>query len=240
MEDHECSKLREYCVTHRPRISSIESSLKPYWKVRGSLTLCDGLLLYNSSIVVPPSLRREILSKIHEGHWGVERCRIRVRCSVWWPGVSSEVKQFVENCCTCAREPARNESPPEMRAPPTYTAPRIFMADGGNRPLWAWKEAASVGSRLLLSIPRMLFNSNPPHPIQSSLSWNRFLLHMVFLNLSGVTMVLSTLLKSLQTSLRTMDLNILQVAPISHRVTGKLKGWSKLWNPSWSSHQIHT
>ena len=59
MEDAECAKVREYCQTYWPAKHSIESSLKPYWKVRGSLTLCDDLLLYNSRIVVPPSLRRE-------------------------------------------------------------------------------------------------------------------------------------------------------------------------------------
>ena len=75
MEDAECSKVREYCQTNWPAKHSIESLLKPYWKVRGSLTLCDDLLLYNSRIVVPPSLRRETMLKIHEGHQGVERCR---------------------------------------------------------------------------------------------------------------------------------------------------------------------
>ena len=74
-EDAECLKVRDYCQTHWPDKHSIESSLKPYWKVRGSLNLCDDLLLYNSRIVVPPSLRRETMLKIHEGHQGVERCR---------------------------------------------------------------------------------------------------------------------------------------------------------------------
>ena len=83
MEDAECSQVREYCQMHWPTKHSIESSLKPYWKVRGSLTLVDDLLLYNSRIVVPPSLRRETMLKIHEGHQGVERCRQRLRLCVW-------------------------------------------------------------------------------------------------------------------------------------------------------------
>ena len=120
MEDAECSKVREYCQTNWPAKHSIESSLKPYWKVRGSLTLCDDLLLYNSRIVVPPSLRRETMLKIHEGHQGVERCRERVRSSVWWPGVTSQVKQFVENCRECARV-ARPRREPLLPTPlPDY------------------------------------------------------------------------------------------------------------------------
>ena len=93
MEDTECSQVREYYQTHWPAKHSIESLLKSYWKVRGLLTLCDDLLLYNSRIVVPPSLRRETMLKIHEGHQGAERCRERVRSSVWWPEVTSQMKQ---------------------------------------------------------------------------------------------------------------------------------------------------
>ena len=33
-----------------------------------------------------------------------------MRCSVWWPGVSSEVKQFVENCHKWQGKHSRNES----------------------------------------------------------------------------------------------------------------------------------
>ena len=120
MEDAECSKVREYCQTNWPAKHSIESSLKPYWKVRGLLTLHNDLLLYNSRIVVPPSLRRETMLKIHEGHQGVERCRERVRSSVWWPGVTSQVKQFVENCRECARV-ARPRREPLLPTPlPDY------------------------------------------------------------------------------------------------------------------------
>ena len=63
IEDSECSRIREYCKTQWPGQYSMESLLKPYWKMRGSLTLCDDLLLYDSRIVVPPSLRRETMLK---------------------------------------------------------------------------------------------------------------------------------------------------------------------------------
>ena len=36
-EDPDCSKVREYCKTAWPGKNSIESSLKPYWEVRGLL-----------------------------------------------------------------------------------------------------------------------------------------------------------------------------------------------------------
>ena len=56
IEDAECSKVREYCKTNWPERGLVESHLKPYWEVRGSLTLCEDLLLSNNRIVVPNSL----------------------------------------------------------------------------------------------------------------------------------------------------------------------------------------
>ena len=103
--------MREYCRTKWPEKDSVESSLKPYWKARRSLTLCDDLLLFNSRIVVPPSLRTETMCKIHEGHQSVERCRMRVRSSVWWPAVTSQIQNFVENCGKCARETRPRKEP---------------------------------------------------------------------------------------------------------------------------------
>jgi len=47
--------------------------MKPYWTVRGNLTLHDELLLYGGKIVVPKQLQKKqkkTLKKIHTGHQG--------------------------------------------------------------------------------------------------------------------------------------------------------------------------
>ena len=60
---------------------------------------------------MPKALRKEILEKIHKGHQGILQCRLRVSESVWWPGASVEVEQFIKSCPVCqkttvpAREP---------------------------------------------------------------------------------------------------------------------------------------
>ena len=116
MKDTECRQAREFCQSQWPRKGSISGQLKPYWKVRSSLTVCEDLLLYNGRIVVPSSLRKEVLLKVHGGHQGAEKCQLRVKQSVWWPGVASQVQQFVENCQECARE-ARPQKEPLLPTP---------------------------------------------------------------------------------------------------------------------------
>ena len=74
--DLACSRIMEYCKTGWPRKQVMEAELVPYWKVRSSLTVHDGLLLYNDRIVVPPLLREETLARVH-GYQGIELPRHR-------------------------------------------------------------------------------------------------------------------------------------------------------------------
>jgi len=55
-----------------PRRERLDPNLRPFWKVRGSLTVCDGLLLFNGRIVVPKVLQKETMGKLHDGHQGIE------------------------------------------------------------------------------------------------------------------------------------------------------------------------
>ena len=73
--DQALTQVRRCCQTSWPSKQKLDPALKPYWEARGCLTLCNDLLLYNNRIVVPQSLQKETIHKIHEGHQGMERCR---------------------------------------------------------------------------------------------------------------------------------------------------------------------
>ena len=45
-----------------------------------------------------------MLEKLHEGHHGVVKGRLRAKPSVWLPGLSKQLKELVTNCIACARE----------------------------------------------------------------------------------------------------------------------------------------
>lgn len=109
-DDPVCRQVQQYCQEGWPEKCQVSPAIKPFWKERASLTLHDDLLLFNQRVVVPPALQRETLEKIHVGHLGIHRCRLRAKTSVWWPGVMTQVSQTVQGCATCAREvPMRSE-----------------------------------------------------------------------------------------------------------------------------------
>ena len=103
-QDATCSQVLKYCQTNWPERGQVSGDLVPYWKVRASLSVCNNLLLYNDRIVVPLLLQNETLQRLHEGHQGIQRCKLRAKTSVWWPGISRQMEQMIQNCHTCAKE----------------------------------------------------------------------------------------------------------------------------------------
>ena len=119
-DDPVCAQVREYSTKHWPAKKFISADITPYWNERNDLTICNDLLMYKSRIVVPNVLREETLAKIHTGHQGIERCRMRVATSVWWPGVSQEVREVVERCKECTKEAPKRKEPLIITPLPEY------------------------------------------------------------------------------------------------------------------------
>ena len=71
---------------------------------RNELSLHNDLLLRGNRIVIPANLKQEILHKLHEGHQGIVKCRLRAKESVWWPGISDDINTFIHNCDICCRD----------------------------------------------------------------------------------------------------------------------------------------
>ena len=78
-----CAQAKKWCTQGWPTKRPVaDGEMFPFWKVRSSFMVCDNLLLYNQCAVIPTSLRKEILQKIHEGHQGIDRRRARAKGSV--------------------------------------------------------------------------------------------------------------------------------------------------------------
>ena len=115
-----CSLVFKYCRTGWPGKTQLNEALAPYWEAQGDLTLYGGLLLHGTRIVVPASMQRETLSKLHEGHQGIQRCRLRARTSVWWPGLPSQIEKLMKNCPHCTKKSTPRKEPLMPTTLPDY------------------------------------------------------------------------------------------------------------------------
>lgn len=67
-------QLKRFCVEGWPDKFSTGRVFQPYLPFSHELTVQNGLLLYGSRKVIPPSLRADMLFKLHEGHLGITKC----------------------------------------------------------------------------------------------------------------------------------------------------------------------
>ena len=76
-------------------------SIRAYYDFRDELTIQDQLVFKGSRVVIPTSLRREMMSVIHASHIGIEGTIRRARDSLYWPRMSADLKEYVSKCDIC-------------------------------------------------------------------------------------------------------------------------------------------
>jgi hypothetical protein len=64
---------------------------KTFCGVHHALSEVDGLLLYGSRLVVPVSLRIEVMEGIHDEQFGELKCILRAKSAVYWPGCDDQI-----------------------------------------------------------------------------------------------------------------------------------------------------
>ena len=61
----------------------------------------NGLALLRNRLIIPSSLRRKIVRDLHTSHQGFSKTIQRARKSVYWPGITNDIKQIIEACEQC-------------------------------------------------------------------------------------------------------------------------------------------
>ena len=83
--------------------SIVDASLVPYKNKQDELTIHQGCLLWGTRVVVPSSLRNEVLAELHETHPGMTRMKGLSRSYVWWPKIDSDIEKTVSTCLVCQK-----------------------------------------------------------------------------------------------------------------------------------------
>ena len=61
---------------------------------------CD-ILVRNHMIVIPTTLRKEVLRELHSGHFGMTKMKGLAREHCWWPGITRDIETVVKDCVEC-------------------------------------------------------------------------------------------------------------------------------------------
>ena len=152
--DPELIALTDMIMTGFPEHrSQLDPRLQPCWGVRDRLAMDDGLVVCGQRLVIPPSLRRAKLERLHASHQGIERTKRRARQVVYWPFLDSDITNFVGSCQACQRYPPSQQKEPLI---PEETPTRVFEAVSAEYFAWA--------GRTFLVYHRELRPVKPPEP----------------------------------------------------------------------------
>ena len=86
--------------------------IEKYRKLADSLSTLHGCLLYGARVVIPNTLRTQVLKLLHEGHFGIQRMKQLARTAVYWPSIDNDIVDLYRSCTSCAEHQNRPSKPP--------------------------------------------------------------------------------------------------------------------------------
>ena len=89
--------------------SECPSTAKPFYNVKEELSLADGVLLKVDRVVLPSSMRADMLKPIHEGHIGIEKSKTRAREVMYWPRMNAEIEDYISKYSVCLQHRSRQQ-----------------------------------------------------------------------------------------------------------------------------------
>ena len=101
-KDREMQLLTQQVKSGWPKkIHEVDDAIKCYWSFQEDITVTDGILVKGHRIIIPRSMREYMLNQVHEGHFGMDKCKMHMSNCCYWPNVNKEIEEMIRNCPTC-------------------------------------------------------------------------------------------------------------------------------------------
>ena len=84
---------------------SLPAVLNPYYSYysyQDELSVYDGLIFRGERLVIPHALCFQTIKQLHSSHLGINGCLRRARECLFWPSMSTEIKEYITQCEICS------------------------------------------------------------------------------------------------------------------------------------------
>ena len=103
-EDDELVLLKYAIMQGWPNnIREVPNILQSYWTFREELTVEDDLFMKGTRIFIPNKKCEAVLKLIHEGQFGLNKCKLCAKDTVYWPGLNEQLERLILNCELCLK-----------------------------------------------------------------------------------------------------------------------------------------
>ena len=113
---------KKYVISSLPNDApKLPPDLEPFLKCHETLTVVDDVILVGGRALIPEPLRDTVCKILHSAHQGVNAMNERARATVFWPGITNDIKKTRGQCQSCWRNaPSQQNLPPMDPFVPTY------------------------------------------------------------------------------------------------------------------------
>ena len=85
---------------------------KNYFNYRDELSVCSGLVVKGSCVIIPTEFRQKILRCLHKAQQGTSKILERAKIGLFWPWITQDIKNMIEKCDICQQHRVLNPSIP--------------------------------------------------------------------------------------------------------------------------------
>ena len=93
-------------------IKELQQDIRPYWSYREELAIEGGVLFKSRQVIIPQSMREDILMLLHQSHQGIEKTRSLSRESCYWPNINKDIEKICKECALCQEYQHKNRHEP--------------------------------------------------------------------------------------------------------------------------------
>ena len=120
--DNSLVELTRFVLNGWPASKAQTSEIcKPYWHYREEISMINGILFKNHKVIIPKSMQRDMLEKLHRSHLGIVKTKQRARDIMYWPGMNQQIENIIGECSSClkyqranTKEPMKSHTIPEI------------------------------------------------------------------------------------------------------------------------------
>ncbi|KAL4098106.1 hypothetical protein QTP88_022775 [Uroleucon formosanum] len=102
-KDEHLSKVLKYLDTGWPNKMIECGEIKHYFKIKNELIKESEIIYFGNRIIVPKVLRSYVIKKLHETHLEITKTLKKSKQIFYWPGMTSDLKNFIEKCEICRK-----------------------------------------------------------------------------------------------------------------------------------------
>ena len=167
VSDEECANLVNTIRNGFPEHKSqLPSNIHQFWKMKDSLYEIDSVPFCNEKMLIPKSLRGQVLEGLHAAHQGTTGMLANARQRFFWPGLDAAIRATRSKCKQCnTNAPSQSSEPSHPTTDPTlpfqHTVMDLFQLQGHSFLVYAdrysgWLEIYKANNTDFISIKKVL------------------------------------------------------------------------------------